>query len=120
MDQHPELLWSYSSPGCSSARQTLSSLAFSSLIFLSGALGVFAGNVTLSIPVLLVVSRDSSTLPVSSVLPYGALTPEPGAFLLVAAVFINLLTVCSTTGSPRVSLGSGIVTLPVVVGGRLT
>ena len=31
---------------------------------------------------------------------------------------INLRTLCSTTGSPRVSLGSGIVTLPVVVGGR--
>ena len=51
---------------------------------------------------------------VSSIIP-------PGTFLLAtnrSAVSIKFLTVCSTTGSPRVSLGSGIVILPVVVGGR--
>ena len=48
---------------------------------------------------------------------------ESGAFLLATsrpAVSINLRTVCSTTGSPRVSLGSGIVTRPVLAGSQVS
>ena len=36
------------------------------------------------------------------------------------AVSISFLTVCSTTGSPKVSLGSGIVTRFVFTGGRVS
>ena len=92
-----------------------------SRIFLSWTLELFAGNVVLLTPVLAVVSWESCTLPVSSIDPQGAVTLEPGAFLLATnrpAFSIIFLSVCSTTGSPRVSLGSWIVTRPVVAGGQ--
>ena len=88
----------------------------SSLIFLAGTSEVFVGNVALSAPVLFIVSWESSTLPVSSIVPYCAVTPKPGALLLATsrlAVSINFRLVCYTTGSSRVSLGSGIVFLPI-------
>ena len=40
-----------------------------SLIFLSGALDVFTSNMTLSVSVFFVISRESSTLPVLFILP---------------------------------------------------
>ena len=39
---------------------------------------------------------------------------------MMPAVSINFLAVRSTTGSPMVSLGSAIVTRPVVAGSRVS
>ena len=92
-----------------------------SRIFLSGTLELFVGNVLSLTPVLVIVSWESCTVTVSFIVPKGAVIPETGAFLLATTrptVSINFLTVCSKSGSPRVSLGSGIVTLPVVDGDR--
>ena len=90
-----------------------------SLIFLSGTFEVSVGFADSTAPVLFIVSMESSTLPVSLIVPWGAVTPEPGTLLLATsrpAVSISFCRVCSMTGSPRVSLGLGIVTLPAAVG----
>ena len=57
----------------------------------------------------------ASTLPESLIVPRVAVTLEPGALLLATrrpAFSTSCCMVRSTTGSPRLSLESGIVTLP--------
>ena len=84
-----------------------------SLIFLSGVFGVF---------VFFIASEESSTLPVSSIVPQGTVTPEPGTLLLATsrpAASTSSSMSCSTPGSPRVSLRSRIVTLRLLLGSAL-
>ena len=91
-----------------------------SRIFLSGTLELLVGNVVSLTPVLVIVFWESLTLPVSSIVPQGAVTPERGTFLLATnrsavSIFFFLLF------APRlVSLGSGILTRPVVAGSRVS
>ena len=85
------------------------------LIFL---LELFTDLVSVAAPVFFTTSEESSILPVSSVIPYGAVIPESSRLLLSTSrpmVTTSCRKVRSTTESPRVSLGFGIVTLPVPV-----
>ena len=64
----------------------------------------------------------SSTLPVSSTVPQGTVTPEPGTLLLATslpAASTNSRLVCSTPGSPRKSFVCRIVTLRLLLGSAL-
>ena len=53
-----------------------------SRIFLSGTLELLVDDVALPTPSLVITFWESCTLPMSSLVPYGAVSPEPGAFLL--------------------------------------
>ena len=56
-----------------------------SLIYLSEVFEIFTDFVTAAAPVFFTTSEESSTPPVSSIVPQGAITPEPGTFLLATS-----------------------------------